>query len=142
MKPFSESLMDLAARVKRLEDSAAAVRERNRAALQQRRKELDPAIDREVGEFEKATAEAKGTARSWWSHTEGSIERQIAAMRADFQKRQAEHKRRNAESGARSAEDNAAVAVTLASYCVDAAEWAVVRAELARGDADQLAIRS
>ena len=32
MKPLSESLLDLAARVKRLEDSAAAVREQNRAA--------------------------------------------------------------------------------------------------------------
>jgi cell division protein FtsB len=31
MKTLSESLMDLAARVKHLEDSAAAVQERNRA---------------------------------------------------------------------------------------------------------------
>ena len=31
MKTLSESLMDLAARVKQLEDSAAAVQERNKA---------------------------------------------------------------------------------------------------------------
>ena len=33
------------------------------------------------------------------------------------------------------------VAVSLAAYCLDAAEWAVVRAELARGEADELAAR-
>jgi len=142
MKPLSESLMDLAARVKRLEASAAAVQERNQAALQKRRQELDTAIDREVKELDRTTAEAKEAARSWWSDTKGSIERQITAMRADFQKRQAEHKQQDAEWAAQSAEEDAAVAVSLASYCVDAAEWAVVRAELAGGEADQLAIRS
>ncbi len=53
MKPLSESLMDLAARVKRLEDSAAAVREQNRAALQARREELETVIDREVKELRR-----------------------------------------------------------------------------------------
>ena len=43
MKTLSESLMDLAGRVKRLEDSAAAVQEKNRAALHARRDELDAA---------------------------------------------------------------------------------------------------
>ena len=142
MKTPSESLMDLAARVKQLEDSAAAVQERNRAALQQRREELDAAIDREVQEFDKTTAEAKEATRSWWSETKGSIERQIAAMRADFEKRQDEHKQHNAQGAAQAAEEDAALVVTLATYCVDAAEWAVVRAELARGEADQLAVRS
>jgi len=142
MKSLSESLRDLAARVKQLDDSAAAVQERNRAALQKRREELDAAIDREVQEFDKTTAEAKEAARSWWSDTKGSIERQIAAMRVDFENRQAEHQQHNAEGAAQAAEEDAALAVTLATYCVDAAEWAVVRAELARGEADQLAVRS
>jgi phage shock protein A len=142
MKPLSGSLMDLAARVKRLEESAVNVQERNRAALRKRQEELDAAIDREVQEFENTTAEAKEAGRSWWSDTKGAIERQIAAMRGDFEKRQAEHKQQNAEWAAQAAEEDAAVAVTLATYCVDAAEWAVVRAELARGEADQLAVRS
>jgi len=139
MKPLSESLMDLAARVKRLEDSAAAVREQNRAALQARREELETAIDREVKEFEETTAEAKEAARSWWSDTKGAIERQIAAMRADFEKRHAELEQKSVERAAQSAEDDAVAAVTLAGYCLDAAEWAVVRAEETRGEADELA---
>ena len=51
MKTLSESLMDLAGRVKRLEDSAAAVQEKNRAALEARRDELEAAIDREKNAF-------------------------------------------------------------------------------------------
>jgi len=142
MKTLSESLMDLAARVKRLEDSAAAVQEKNRAALQTRREELDAAIDREVQEFDTTTADAKEAARSRWSDAKGSIERQIAAMRAEFENRQAEHKQHNAEGAAQAAEEDAALAVTLAEYCLDAAEWAAVRAELARGEADELAGKS
>ncbi len=117
MEPLSKSLMDLAARVRRLEDSAAAVQERNRAALQRRREELDAAIDREVQEFQDATAEAEQAARSWWSDTRSSIERQIAALRADFEKRQAEHKQQNAVVAAQAAEEDAAAVVALATYC-------------------------
>jgi hypothetical protein len=64
MKTLSESLMDLAGRVKRLEDSAAAVQEENRAALQARREELEATIEREKGELEQATSQAKESARS------------------------------------------------------------------------------
>jgi hypothetical protein len=142
MKSLSESLMDLAARVKQLEDSAAAVQQHNRAALQKRHEELDAAIDRDVQEFDETTAEAKEATRSWWSDTKRSIERQIAAMRVDFENRRAEHQQHNAQGAAQAAEEDAALAVTLATYCVDAAEWAVVRAEVARGEADQLAVRS
>ena len=62
-------------------------------------------------------------------------------MRVDFEKRQAEHQQHNAEGAAQAAEEDAALAVTLATY-PRAAESAVVRAELARGEADQFAVRS
>ena len=138
MQRLSESLMDLARRVKRLEDSAAAVQQKNRAALQARRDELETTIDREVDQLHQATAQAKGNARTWWSETRTSIEQQIAHMRADFQKWRDEMKEKNAERAAEDAEADAAMAVDLAAYCLDAAEWAVVRAELSRGEADRL----
>jgi hypothetical protein len=139
---LSDSLLDLADRVKKIEDSAAAVKASNEAALQARRRELEAAIEREVIEFDKASAEAAGAARSWWADIRGSVEKQVAEMRADFEKWQAEVKEKNAERTAEAAEDDAVAAVTLASYCLDAAEWAVVRAELARGEAEQLAGKS
>lgn len=142
MTKLSESLLDLAGRVKKVEDSAAAVQDKNREKLQARRDELDAAIEQEKIELEAAATQAKEAARSWWSETKGSIERQINSMRADFEKWQGDIKEKSAERGADNAEEDAVVAVALAAYCLDAAEWAVVRAELARGEADKLATRS
>jgi hypothetical protein len=136
---LSDSLLDLAGRVKRVEDSAVAVQARNRAALEARRTELEAAIDKEVSKVEQAGAEAAEEARGWWSDIKGSVDKQIAEMRADFEKWQAAAKERNAERAAEAAEEDAVAAVALAAYCLDAAEWAVVRAELARGEAEQLA---
>jgi chromosome segregation ATPase len=134
MRNLSDALIDLAGRVKRVEDSAAAVQERNRAALQSRREELETAIEESKIELEAAATQAKDATRGWWSETTRSIQ-------ADFAEWQAETKKKNAERDAGDAEDDeddAVVAVRLAAYCLDAAEWAVVRAELARGEADQL----
>jgi len=125
MTPLSEALMGLAARVRRLEDSAAVVREKNRAALQARR--------------EETATEARVAVGSRWPDTKASIRRQLEAMRADVKKSQAELVEKDAERASRDADEDASAAVTLAGYCLDAAEWAVVRAELARADADELA---
>jgi hypothetical protein len=131
MRNLSDALIDLAGRVKRVEDSAEAVQEKNRAALQSRREELEAAIEESKIELEAAATQAKDATRGWWSKTTSSIQ-------ADFAEWQAEMKEKNAERAAEDAEDDAVVAVSLAAYCLDAAEWAVVRAELARGEADQL----
>jgi len=63
-------------------------------------------------------------------------------MRSDIEDWQAERKEKDAEWAAENAAEDAVVAVTLAAYCLDAAEWAAVRAELARGEADELAGKS
>jgi gas vesicle protein len=131
MNNLSDALIDLAGRVKRVEDSAAAVQKENRAALQSRREELEAAIEESKVELEAAATHAKDATRGWWSKTTSSIQ-------ADFAEWQADMKETNAERAAEDAEDDAVVAVSLAAYCLDAAEWAVVRAELARGEADQL----
>ncbi|MBF6243917.1 hypothetical protein IU471_10025 [Nocardia elegans] len=102
MKPLSESLMDLAARVKQFEESSAAAREKNRATLQAQREELGATLEREGDEFEKTTAELREAAQSWWSDTREAVEHQIDVMRADFEKWQADIKAQRAE---RTAED-------------------------------------
>jgi hypothetical protein len=131
MRNLSDALIDLAGRVKRVEDSAAVVQEKNRAALQSRREELEASIEQSKSELEAAATDAKDATRGWWKETTSSL-------LADFAEWQAEMKEKNAERTAEDAEDDAVVAVSLAAYCLDAAEWAVVRAELARGEADQL----
>ena len=59
MRNLSEALIDLAGRVKRVEDSAEAVQEKNRAALQSRREELEAAIEQSKIEMEAAATQAK-----------------------------------------------------------------------------------
>jgi hypothetical protein len=141
MQKLSAALLDLASRVKRVEDSAAAVEEKNRAKLQARREELEAAIDDSHIELAAAATQAKESTRSKWSQVKTAIEGQVSDMRADFAKWQAEIKEDRAEQDAENAEYDAVVVVNLAAYCLDAAEWAVVQAELARGEADQLAAR-
>ena len=140
MQKLSTALLDLASRVNRVEDSAAAVESKNRAKLQARREELEAAIDDSHSELTAAATEAKESARSKWSQAKTSIEGRVNDMRTDFAKWQAEVTEDRAEQAAEDAEYDAVVAVNLAAYCLDAAEWAVVQAELARGEADQLAV--
>ena len=139
MKPMSELVGDLAARVKKLEDLAAAARERNRAVLQARRQELEGAIDSEVKQFEATATEVTTAAGSWWADTKASIERQVVAIQADIEQRKVGHKKERAERMAELAEEGASGGIALAAYCLTAAEWAVVDAALARAEAEELA---
>ena len=59
MRNLSDALIGLAGRVKRVEDSAAAVQEKNRAALQSRREELEAAIEQSKVELDAAATQAK-----------------------------------------------------------------------------------
>lgn len=136
MKPLSESLIDLAARVKHFEESSAAARERNHAALQSRRAELEAAIEREGKELEQTAREVREAAHRWWRETRGSVEHQLDVLHADLAHGEAMDKEKRTERAAQTAEDAAMAAVILARYCVNAAEWAVVRAGLARGEAE------
>ena len=104
MQKLSAALLDLANRVKRVEDSAAAVEAKNRAKLQARREELEAAIDESRIELAAAATQAKEATRSKWSEVKQSIEGQVDEMRADFAKWQAEIKEDRAE---RAAEDAA-----------------------------------
>lgn len=137
MKPLSEALVDLTARVKKLEDSVANMREKNHARMQARREELEVWIDREVKEAAQSAAESLGGIRSRWSDTKTALDRQFEMMRTDFNKRQAQLVEKDAEQAARDAEQDAVAAITLASHCIGAAEWAVVRAELIRTEAHE-----
>ena len=141
MSSMSESLDKLAARVRKLEESASAVREKNRAVLQERRQAIEEQIDSEVKDFQTSAADTKAGVQTWWEDTKGSVERQIAAMRADHDERKFEHQTERMEHRAERAEDDAAAAIVLAAYAVDAAEWAVVDAALSRAEADEFADR-
>src|ERR1700741_4812706 len=97
MQKLSAALLDLASRVKRVEDSAAAVEEKNRLKLQARRQELEAAIDQSDVELAAAAAQARGGAKGKWSEVKNSIEGRVDEMRSDFADWQAEVKQDHAE---------------------------------------------
>ena len=139
MKPLSESLEELAGRVKVLEDSATATFEADRAKLEQRRHEIDEAFKTEVGEFESAVREAAEAGRTWWNDTKASMKRPLDEVRARVDKRQSEHELHRALRTADAAEEDAAAAIEVAAYFLNVAEYAVIDAALARMAADDLA---
>lgn len=139
MKPLSESLEDLATRVKVLEDSATATFEADRAKLEKRRHEIDEAFKTEAGEFESAVREAAEAGRTWWTETKSSMKRSLDEVRAGIDKRQSEHELHRALRTAEAAEKDAAAAIEVATYFLNVAEYAVIDATLARMAADDLA---
>lgn len=139
MKQLSESLEELAGRVKTLEDSATATFEADRAKLEKRRQDIDDALKADVGELESAVRSAGDAGRTWWSDTKATLRRPVDEVRARVDKRQSEHELNHAVRVAEAAEEDAAAAIEVAEYCLNVAEYAVIDAALARLTADTLA---
>jgi hypothetical protein len=139
MKPLSDSLEELATRVKVLEGSAIATFEADRAKLEKRRHEIDEAFKSDTGEFESAVREAADAGRTWWNDTKASMKRPLDEVRARVDKRQSEHELHHAQRNANAAHEDAAAAIEVAAYFLNVAEYAVIDAALARMAADDLA---
>jgi ElaB/YqjD/DUF883 family membrane-anchored ribosome-binding protein len=140
MKKLSQSLEHLAARVKTLEDSAAAAIEADRTKLEQRRHEIDDTIKSGLDEFDSAVQDAAQAGRTWWNDARSAMKRPLDEVRARVEKRQSEHELHRAQRAADAAEEDAAAAVEVATYFLNVAEYAVVDAALARMAADHLAV--
>ncbi len=140
MKQLSESLEELAGRVKVLEDSATAAFEADRARLEQRRQEIDEAFTQDVGEMESAIREASLAGRDWWNETKASMRRPLDELRDRVDQRQTEHEMHRAVRAAEASEKDAQAAIELAEYALNLAEYAVIEAVLARMAADDLVV--
>jgi hypothetical protein len=141
MKPLSQSLGDLAARVKVLEDSATATFEADRTKLEQRRHEIDDAIKTDASELDSAVREAAQAGRTWWNDTKTSMKRPLDEVRSRVETRQSEHELHRALRAASAAEEDAAAAIEVAAYFLNIAEYAIIDATLARMAADDLAAK-
>jgi DNA repair exonuclease SbcCD ATPase subunit len=138
MKRLSESLEVLAGRVQKLEDSATATIEADRAKLEARRQQIDEAFKTDIEEFESAARKAADEGRTWWNDAKAALRRPLDELRARVEKRKAEHEVHKVLRTADAAEEDAAAAVEVAAYFVNVAEYAVIDATLARMAADDL----
>ena len=139
MKTLSESLENLAARAKQVEDSATSAFEADQAALEQRVREIDAASAADFALFESDIHQAEAAGRSWWAETKASLARPFEELRARHERSKAEHEIERAKRIADAAEEDAAAAVAVATYSLNVAEYAVIDATLARLAADDLA---
>ena len=147
MKSLSESLEQLAGRVKVLEESATATFEADRAKLEQRRHEIDEAFKTEVGEFESAVREAAEAGRTWWSETKASMKRPLDEVRARVDERQTEHELHRALRAADAAEEDAAAAIrasaaSTTAYSATFRKWAAISIAAAASSSAATAARS
>lgn len=132
MKPLSQVLSDLAVRTKKIEDSAVALRDKNRTELQKRRDELESTIGSDLNAFETGVGDKKDAAQNWWRDLKATSDEKIETLKS-------RRKERKAERAAERAAEDAEAAAALALYFLDVAEWAAVEAELARAEADDAA---
>ena len=135
---LSDQLTDLAARTKKLEDSAAASKEKSRTQLEQDRTKLDAKMDAQAQNIKASVGKTQSDAKDWWTETTKRFEQQRAQMHAKMEEQKAERKVDRAQRNADDWEQYAADMVSWAAYAVDSAEYAVIDAAIARQEADDL----
>ena len=138
MKPLSDQLMDLAERTKKVEDTASAAREKNRAALQRTRDELKSDVDEGAKILVDMSHQADDSVSAWWDSVRSNVDSRFASMDAKLAARQAERDANRAARRADEAEEDAAGLIAFAAYAVEASEYAAIDAALARAEADEL----
>jgi DNA repair exonuclease SbcCD ATPase subunit len=135
---LSDQLTDLAARTKKLEDTAAATRAKNRAQLEQDRERLNSNMEAQAQRIQSSVDQAQAGAQGWWTDTTKRFEQRRAEVRAKIDQQKAERKLDRAQHNADAWDQYAADMVSWAAYAVDAAEYAVIEGAIARKAADDL----
>lgn len=139
MRSLSDALLNLAARVSAIEESAKAAKDESQTVLEERRRRIQDALDAQVKEFEATVGKAEDSVQHWWVETRGAVEKQVRTIREDIARWRSERSVTGAERAAKVAEEEAEAAMELANYTLNVAEFAAVDAALARAEAKQLA---
>lgn len=139
MNKLSDQLSELASRTAKLEDSAAAVRQKDRQRLDAEKAELDTTLSAARSKAKAEAESASEAASTWWSSTRDSADQWFDDQRTKRAARRAEHDADRAEEAAEAAEADAADALDFALYAIDVAQSSLIDAALARADADALA---
>ena len=137
-KTPSELLSELAQRARHADESAAAARAKDRAALEARRNAIENSIDQSKAELSRNAKEAS----SKWGQMQGTLHKNFADKRAkiktDLAAQRASRDAKRAVRRADDAESEAVVAVGLALDAIETAEYEVIDAALARAEAEEL----
>ena len=138
MKTLSDHLADLSDRSKRVEDSLAAVRDKDLELLAARRKALQAEVVDRGEHLEGVGDDVVGKLTAPWKHAREAVERTFATVREDAERRRVHKGLARAERHADHAEQDAASAAVLAVLVLDQTEYTLTEAVLARAEADRL----
>jgi len=138
VKTLSDHLTELSERSKQVEDSLAAVRDKNLELLTARRKALHAAVVDRGEHLQDVGDDVVGKLTAPWKHARKAVEHTFATVREDADRRRAHQGLTRAERHAEHAEQDAASAAALAVLVLDQAEYALTEAVLARAEADRL----
>jgi len=138
VKTLSDHLAELSDRSKHVEDSLAAVRDKNLELLATRRTALHAVLVDRGEQLEDVGDDVVGKLTAPWKQSRKAMERTFATVRDDADQRRVHKGLARAERHADHAEQDAASAASLAVLMLDQTEYAVAEAVLARAEADRL----
>lgn len=136
---LSDQLSRLSARVKELEDRAAAAQQKARTDLEQDVEKAKQASKANAAALRESVDSEAVEVSAWWTDMSRSWDDHVTKVRKHIDEKKAEH---DLKSAKRYAEDTNAYASYLIDYCyaaVEEAEYAVLDAALAEMDYEQLA---
>ncbi|HVV36117.1 MAG TPA: hypothetical protein VHC63_05895 [Acidimicrobiales bacterium] len=135
MKAMPDLLHELAENNAKFQNATAAAMKANRAALEERRTDIEAALKMSVDDLESIVRDITSASRAWWDATKDALAHQVAETKAELAEHQHEAEAERARRTAEDAAEDAAAAVALATSCMNFAEIKVIDAALARMNA-------
>ena len=135
---LSDQLEALAGKTKKLEETAATIRAKNVAKLEQQREQMHAAMEAQKEQVRAKTAQTRSETQDWWAGVTAGLEKRRAQAKANFAEQKAKWAAGDAESQAEAAEDYASFIATVSSDLIDEAAYSALDAAALRERADAM----
>lgn len=135
---LSDQLEVLAGKTKKLEETAATIRAKNVAKLEQQREQMHAAMEAQKEQVRAKTAQTKSETQEWWAGVTASLEKRKAEAQAKHAEHKAQRSADVAEAQAEDAEDYASFIATVSGDLIDEAAYSALDAAALRERADAM----
>lgn len=135
---LSDQLEALAGKAKKLEETAATIRTKNEAKLEQQRQQMKAAMETQKAQFRADKAQAKRENQEWWASVTAGLEKRRSEAEAKFAEYKAKRAVEAVESQAADAEAYASFIATVSGDLVDEAAYSALEAATLRERANAM----
>jgi hypothetical protein len=137
---LSDQLRRLADRAEEAEKNAASAKDKVSAELEDDRERAREVGRREAEQLRAAADAGRGKISDWWTDVQSAWNEHIAQVQESVETKKAEIDVDRAQRHADHADADAVYAIEFAYAAIGEAEYAVLNADLARKQADELAV--